>query len=141
VGIRTVIAKADSLHRTHYIHIFADNVSAIKTVSDPKLRQGQLLAYIFCQHMLQWLQKNPVNTLRVAWCPGHLDILGNEPADQLTKEATLLASSSEPTITHNTHHARECLKRDWTILWRNSSPQQGSWATANQIPLFLHLTS
>jgi len=140
VGIRTAITKADSLPRTHHIHIFADNVSAIKTVLDPKPRQGQLLAYTFYQHMLQWLQKNPVNTLRVAWCPGHSDIPGNKQADQLAKEATLLPSSSEPTITHNIHHARECLKRDWTTLWRNSSPHQGSWATANWIPLSLNPT-
>jgi len=83
--------------------------------------------------------KNPVNTLRVTWCPGHLDIPGNEQADRLAKEATLLPSSSEPTITHNTCHACKCLKRDWTILWRNSSPQQGSWATANWIPPSLYL--
>jgi len=140
VGIRTAISKAESLPRVHHIHIFADNVSAIKTVSDPKPCQGQLLAYTFYQHMLQWLQKNPVNTLRVAWCPGHADIPGNERADQLAKEATLLPSSAEPTITHNTRHARECLKRDWTTLWRNSSPQQGSWATANRIPPSLHPT-
>ena len=112
VGIRTAITKADSLPRTHHIHIFADNISAIKTVSDPKPHQGQLLAYTFYQHMLQWLQKNPVNTLRVVWCLGHLDILDNEQADQLAKEATLLPSSSELTITHNICHACECLKRD-----------------------------
>jgi len=52
VGIRTAIVKADSLHRTHHIHIFANNISAIKMVSDPKPHQGQLLAYIFYQHML-----------------------------------------------------------------------------------------
>jgi len=90
------IAKADSLPRTHHIHIFADNVSVIKMVSDPKLREEQLLAYTFYQHMLQWLQKNPVNTLRVTWCPGHLDIPGNEQTDQLAKEVTLLPSSETP---------------------------------------------
>ena len=43
------------------------------------------------------MEKNSDNALRVAWCP---DILGNERADQLTKQVTLLPSSSEPTITH-----------------------------------------
>ena len=90
--------------------------------------------------MLQWLQKNPVNILRVAWYLGHLDILGNEQIDQLAKETTLLPLLLEPTITHNIYHACKCLKRDWTILWRNSSLQQGSWATANQILLSLHST-
>jgi len=127
------IAKADSLPRTHHIHIFANNVLAIKMVSDPKPRQEQLLAYTFYQYMLQWLQKNLVNTLRVAWYLGHSDIPENEQADQLAKEITLLPLSLEPTITHNICHARKCLKRDWTILWRNSSPHQGSWAIANQI--------
>ena len=88
--------------------------------------------------MLQWLQKNPVNILRVAWCLGYLDILRNKQIDQLAKKTTLLLLLLEPTITYNTYHAYKCLKRDWTILWRNSSLQQGSWATANQILLFLH---
>ena len=65
VDIRTAISKTEFLPRVHYIYIFADNISAIKTVLDPKLHQGQLLAYTFYQHMLQWLQKNPVNTLKV----------------------------------------------------------------------------
>jgi len=101
VGLKTAITKAESLPEIRHIHIYADNVSAIKTAPDPKPRQGQLLAYTFYQHMLRWLQKNPVHTLRVAWCPGHPDIPGNERADQLAKEAILLPSSSEPTITHN----------------------------------------
>ena len=133
IGLRTAITKAESLPKIHHIHIYADNAAAIKTVPDPKPHKGQLLAYTFYQHMLRWLQKNPVNTLRVAWCPSHSDIPGNERADQLAKEAILLPSSSEPTITHNIRHAHEHLKRDWTTLWRNSSPQQGSWATANRI--------
>ena len=65
VGVRTAISKTEFLPRVYYIHIFADNVSTIKTISDLKPCQGQLLAYTFYQHMLQWLQKNPVNTLRV----------------------------------------------------------------------------
>jgi len=65
VGVRTAISKTEFLPRVHHIHIFADNVSTIKTISDLKPCQGQLLAYTFYQHMLQWLQKNPVNTLRV----------------------------------------------------------------------------
>jgi len=34
------------------INIFANNISTIKMISDPKLHQGQLLAYTFYQHML-----------------------------------------------------------------------------------------
>jgi len=90
--------------------------------------------------MLQWLEKNSDNTLRIAWCPGHSDIPGNERADQLAKEVALFPSSSEPTITHSIRHAREYLKRSWNISWRNSFPQQGSWATANRIPPSFHPT-
>jgi len=30
--------------------------------------------------------------------------------------------------------AREHLKDSWTTIWRNSSPQQGSWSIANRTP-------
>ena len=47
VGVRTAISKTKFLSRVHYIYIFVDNVSTVKTISDPKPCQGQLLAYIF----------------------------------------------------------------------------------------------
>jgi len=83
--------------------------------------------------MLQWLEKKPNNTLTIAWCPGHKDIPGNDQADQLAKQATSLASPSEPTI--NLRQAQEHLKDSWTTIWRNSSPQQGSWSMTNRTPL------
>ena len=104
---------------------------------DPKPRQGQLLAHLFYCNMLRWLEKRPNNTLTVAWCPGHKDIPGNDQADQLAKQATSLTSLSEPTTTYNLRLAREHLKNSWTTLWRDSSPQQGSWSTVNRTPLSL----
>ena len=52
----------------------------------------------------------------------------------LHKQATSLASLSEPTITFNLRQAWEHLKDSWTTIWRNSSPQQGSWSIANRTP-------
>ena len=138
LGLKAAISSAEPLPEIHHIHIYADNTSAITSVIDPQPQQGQLLAHSFYQNMLQWLEKKPTNTLTIAWCPGHKDIPGNDRADQLAKQATSLASLSEPTATYNLRQAQEHLKDSWTTIWRNTSPQQGSWSTANQTPSSLH---
>lgn len=51
--------EAESLPKIHHIHIYADNISAIKTAPDPKLRQGQLLAYSICYNGLKRTQTTP----------------------------------------------------------------------------------
>ena len=116
LGLKAAISSAEPLPMIHYIHIYADNTSAITLVTDPQPRQSQLLTHYFYQNMLQWLEKKPNNTLTIMWCPGHKDIPGNDQADQLAKQATSLASLSEPTIIFNLRQAREYLKDSWTTV-------------------------
>jgi len=58
VGLRAAIMKAESLPEIHHIHVYAD-MSAIKTVPDPKPRQGQLVSYTECYNGLKRTQITP----------------------------------------------------------------------------------
>jgi len=47
LGLKVAISSAEPLPMIHHIHIYADNTSAITSVTDPQSRQGQLLAHSF----------------------------------------------------------------------------------------------
>jgi len=57
VGLGVAIMKAESLPEIHHIHVYADNMSAIRTVPDPS--QGQLVAYTKCYNGLKRTQITP----------------------------------------------------------------------------------
>ena len=44
--------------------------------------------------MTKFLNNDPTNLIEVAWCLIHCNILGNDRADKLAKEATQLAWSA-----------------------------------------------
>jgi len=52
LGLKAAISSAEPLPMIHYIHIYADNTSAIASVIDSQPRQGQLLTHSFYQNML-----------------------------------------------------------------------------------------
>jgi len=62
----------------HHIQLYADNISAISIVSNPKPRQGQLMAYIFYQKALRWLDSSLYHHLSISWSSSHTKIRGNE---------------------------------------------------------------
>ncbi|KAJ3562483.1 hypothetical protein NP233_g9541 [Leucocoprinus birnbaumii] len=123
MGLKAAISKANENPEIRHIHIYADNVSAIGTIHDPKPRQGQLLALSFYNDMHKWLDAHPENQLSIEWCPGHTDIPGNDRADALAKEAISLASSSDPTTTYNLRRAREIVTTSWRRIWKDAGSQ------------------
>jgi len=71
VGLRVAIMKAESLPEIHLIHVYADNMSAIRQHVSYQNGPRPKSRPTGCLHkMLQWLEKNSDNTLRIAWCPG-----------------------------------------------------------------------
>ncbi|KAJ3559098.1 hypothetical protein NP233_g11351 [Leucocoprinus birnbaumii] len=122
MGLKAAINKASETLEIHHIHIYANNVSAIGTIHDPKPRQGQLLALSFYNDMIKWLDAHPGNKLSVEWCPGHADISGNECADTLAKKAVSLASSSDPTTTYNLCRAHETVTTSWRQPHHSNQP-------------------
>ena len=76
----------------YHIQLYADNISAISIASNPKLWQDQLMAYIFYQKTLRWLDSLPHYHLSISWSPSHTKIRRNEKADKLAKKAAKLQS-------------------------------------------------
>jgi len=82
-----------------HISFFSDNLSAIQSIFTPSVHPAQLCSLLFRKHIISFLHSSPQTSVTVKWSPGHTDILGNEWADSLAKDATLLRSPIDLTFT------------------------------------------
>ena len=135
-GLSESISFAYKHPKVYHIQLYADNISAISIVSNPKLWQDQLIAYIFYQKTLIWLDSSPHYYLSISWSPSHTKIRGNEKADKLAKEAAKLQSQFNTTTTSASHWAHEYILTKWKWIWRNQ-PQNRWYGPTNSILLFL----
>ncbi|KAF7373478.1 Reverse transcriptase from mobile element jockey protein [Mycena sanguinolenta] len=117
----------------HHLHFFADNTAALATICDPKPRAGQTYAHKFHGIMCAFLDKDPANTVEVAWSPGHCDILGNERADELAKAGIKLATTNRGTRSYALRKSKERVLKVWKKEWKKS-PKTGHYAIANRFP-------
>ncbi|CAK5263969.1 unnamed protein product [Mycena citricolor] len=127
--VSTVKAEPNIKH----LHLYADNISALATIFDPKPRARQLYAYKFHKLICEFLDAHPTHTVDVGWSPGHCDILGNERADELAKEGTLLASTTRITRSHALRVSKERIQSTWRREWKRRK-RTGLYTDANHIP-------
>ena len=71
-----------------HITFFADNAAAVLAIADPRPQAAQIFATNFHNTMRPVLETYNTLTIKIAWCPSHCHIKGNDRADTLAKEAT-----------------------------------------------------
>ncbi|QRW16925.1 Reverse transcriptase from mobile element jockey protein [Rhizoctonia solani] len=68
------------------IHIFCDNQSAVKTITDLSLHPCQFAPRTFMNHTPTFLMNHPNRKIHITWVPDHDRIIGNEMADRLANQ-------------------------------------------------------
>lgn len=71
------------------------------------------------------MNRTPDHTVEISWPPGHKDIIGNEHADGLAKEAAERWSQDYVSLTHAKRTTKNRLEKDWSQYcnWRFGSRQ------------------
>ena len=98
------------------IHLFADNAASITAITDPRPGPAQYFTLKFHQIIRPLLEENHDLSITISWCPSHCNILGNDRADELTKEATALGCQIPFSVTRS--NAKKRAKRHILLLWQ-----------------------
>jgi hypothetical protein len=104
--------------------IYADSQPAIIATTKPSKQSGQAIIAEVLDNLDSLQACRPNLQVEIVWIPGHMDIEGNEMADQAAKKA------ATPTETHMPfkHKAlksarstsiKDASKQEWERLWKN----------------------
>lgn len=112
-GIARALEYAGGLDVTgRDIRVYADNQAALYRLQNPSGSAGQ-------QWQLRAIRasqraRNKGNKVSINWVPGHMDVLGNEEADSLAKQAAESAPQENQTSLAMVRvKARSILKEEW----------------------------
>lgn len=98
--------------------IFTDSKSSLQAISSYRPTH-----YFYYIHSIQQLLQGLKKEICFQWIPGHIDIMGNERADELAK----LAASMEPKpqkveiLTSSINYIKQTYKDVWTHECKTSS--------------------
>ncbi|KAI5891865.1 uncharacterized protein SCHCODRAFT_02472331, partial [Schizophyllum commune H4-8] len=97
VGTILALDIAREVKRMRRVVILLDNQAVIR--AEPKWRPqpGKYLVSAFHQSLVQVLRQKPHLDMHIAWIPGHMDVPGNEWADE---EAKAAAAGSTTQLRH-----------------------------------------
>jgi hypothetical protein len=96
-----------------------DNTSAIGATTCPKPSVRRYIWDIFHRRLTLTRRKQPDFSLQVDWTPGHVDIPGNEVADEAAKRAAQLGSfSGTPKVLKGLPYSKSVLALAHTRLMK-----------------------
>ncbi|KAF8749671.1 Reverse transcriptase (RNA-dependent DNA polymerase) [Rhizoctonia solani] len=112
----TRFAKSHNILR---IHIFSDNLAAVRIINKCSPHAAQYASILFRKEAHTFLQGNARRSIVVQWIPGHSKIEGNERADKLANAG--LDSRPTPffnrTATWAKCRATQRAAKSWGRLW------------------------
>jgi len=85
------------------IVLFADNTASVTAIMKEAPGSSQLTSQRFVETAIKFLDTNRRATIEVSWVPGHMEIEGNNRADEIAKEATDLEPITETTTLAKLH--------------------------------------
>jgi len=134
LGAKIAVDYARSHAQIKHLHFYTDNSAAVKAIFDLKPRSGKHYASTLYTTVVKFLDDDPVHRLSISWCPGHADILGNERADELAKEANDLPWSAPISTTraNAVRRSKMASQKAWVKQWK-STPKRGAFAISNCI--------
>ena len=105
-------------------YIFTDNQSAIQAVETPKRQSGQDITKKILDTIDKIHEAKPTCTIHIEWVPGHMNIEGNEQADQAAKTAAT-SNTMPPTIKMKSAQSR-------SVKSRTNTQRETEWKTGKE---------
>jgi RNase H len=125
------IAKSTS-ETIKYCTIYADSQPAIIATTKPVKQAGQSIVAEALKYLESLQAQKPDLKVSIIWIPGHMDIPGNERADEGAKKAAISTQSGAASFNHNP--LKSARNR---IIKKNKSKLEHAWKNRNHNPRFL----
>ena len=106
------------------VHIFTDNQSAIQTIVSPRRQSGQYIVKGILDIIDRVYAVKPTCNVHIEWVPGHMNIEGNEQADQAAKTAAM-SNTMPPTIKMKSAQSR-------SVKSRTNTQRETKWKTGKE---------
>jgi ribonuclease HI len=98
-GIHLGIDMAGKSHeRYNKCFIYVDNQASIQAIDKPKQQSGQYIIRGILQSLDELQNERPNLEFKLVWVPGHMDIAGNEKADEEAKKAAREHPTGQPPL-------------------------------------------
>lgn len=112
-GITTALELANKHgYQSKDIRVFADNQAALLRLKHPNNTPGQWWQQRAIHAARQLRDRD--NKVTIEWVPGHVNVHGNEEADRLAKQATLIPPTTEDTsVAFYGMQLKEVLYNEW----------------------------
>ena len=117
-------------------YIFTDNQSAIQAVESPKRQSGQYIIEEILDAIDRIHKVKPTCTIHIEWVPGHMNIEGNEQADQAAKAAAM-SNTNPPTIKMKSAQNRSIqsmTNTQWETEWKTGKENAIRLRAMSQYP-------
>ena len=117
-------------------YIFIDNQSAIQAVESPKRQLGQYIIKEILDAIDRIHKVKPTCTIHIEWVPGHMNIEGNEQADQAAK-VTAMSNTNPPTIKMKSAQNRSIqsmTNTQWETEWKTGKENAKRLRAMSQYP-------
>ena len=103
-----------------HITFFTDNTAAVLAIADPRPQAAQIFATNFHNTMRPILETHNTLTIKIAWCPSHRCIKGNDRVDTLAKEATQRERQTPYSVSRSNalRRSKSTILKLWQIDWR-----------------------
>lgn len=106
--------------QAYILHIVSDNAGLLQALTARKPNGAPSAIDAASRGLWDFLQSNPDCQLRLSWCPAHARVPGNERADRIAKDSTLLPAQAP--FAGSTDlirlRAKTHLLADWEAHWK-----------------------
>jgi ribonuclease HI len=118
-----IIMAGESNDRYNKCLIYVDNQSSIQAIDKPRQQSGQYIIRNILKSLKEMETQRPNLEFRIEWVPGHMDIAGNEKADEEAKKAAQERIIGYPLlnfelksvqVTRINDDIKEAARKEWT---------------------------